>query len=124
MTHSRRKGARGELELAHSLNSLGMFAHRSQQYCGKAGDADLIVRGLGLHIECKRVARPRINDYIKQARADSKGRPFAVFLRTDGCEWLVIQPLQQWAADSAIAGQAIAAQQAFLDEVAREASGL
>lgn len=112
--NSRRKGQRGELELAQELIKLGMFARRSQQYSGVAGDADLIVRGLELHVECKRVARARIDAYAEQARIDAKGKPWGVFLRLDRSpSWLVIQPIAQWAQDSNIAQAAIAAQRSL-----------
>lgn len=116
--NSRAKGCRGERELAHELIRLGMFAARSQQYCGRAGDADLDVRGLQLHVECKRTGRARVAEFMAQAKRDSHGKAYAVFIRLDGMrEWLVIQTLDQWALDSAIAARAIAAQRTFLKEV-------
>jgi Holliday junction resolvase len=104
--NSRAKGATGERELAGELNALGMMAHRAQQYSGAMGDADLVVRGLELHVECKRVSRARIAEYVHQASHDAKGKPWAVFLRLDRQPWLVIQPLPQWAADSVLAQRA------------------
>lgn len=116
--NSRAKGSRGERELAHELIRLGMFAARSQQYCGKAGDADLTVRGLALHVECKRVARARVTEFMDQARRDSRGKAHAVFMRLDGTkDWLVIQTLDQWAGDSTVAQDAIRAQREFLQHV-------
>ena len=55
--NSRNKGARGERELSSKLNEYGYDCRRGQQYCGANGDADVI--GLnGIHIECKREAKP------------------------------------------------------------------
>lgn len=120
--NSRAKGCRGERELAHELIRLGMFAARSQQYCGRAGDADLDVRGLQLHVECKRTGRARVAEFMAQAKRDSHGKAHAVFMRLDGMrDWLVIQTLDQWASDSAIAKAAIDAQRTFLEQ-ANEAS--
>ena len=46
--NSKRKGKAGELELSHKLKDYGYDCHRSQQYCGSAGDADVV--GLdGIH---------------------------------------------------------------------------
>ena len=47
----REKGKRGERELAGILRENGYECRRGQQYCGAAGDADVV--GLsGIHIEC------------------------------------------------------------------------
>ena len=46
----RDKGKRGEIELAKVLRAEGYNTRRGQQYCGAAGNADVI--GLsGIHIE-------------------------------------------------------------------------
>lgn len=68
--NSREKGARGERELAEYLRKFGFDARRGQQYSGANGDAD--VEGLeGIHIECKRVEKQAINDWLKQAVDDA-----------------------------------------------------
>jgi len=55
--NSKRKGKRGELELAKKLKEYGFSARRGQQYSGIGGD-DVV--GLdGVHIECKRAERLR-----------------------------------------------------------------
>lgn len=113
--NSRRKGAVGERELAAELNSLGMLAHRSVQFSATAGDADVTVRGLKAHVEVKRVRRARLTDYVAQAKRDARNKPWVIALRQDGCEWLMIQPLAQWCADSAMAQEAIAARKALME---------
>lgn len=68
--NSRDKGRRGELELAHYLQGYGYDTRRGQQFSGANGDADVV--GLpGLHIECKRVEKTAINDWLEQAVADA-----------------------------------------------------
>ena len=66
----REKGKRGELELAGILREEGYDTRRGQQYCGAAGNADVI--GLpGIHIECKRVEKLNLLDAVAQAVHDA-----------------------------------------------------
>ena len=59
----REKGKRGELEIARILREEGYDTKRGQQYCGAAGNADVI--GLpGIHIECKRVEKLNLLDAV------------------------------------------------------------
>ena len=69
---SRNKGKRGERDAAAELNRLfGLEARRAQQYCGEAGDADLI--GVeGIHVEVKRVERFHMHPALEQADNDKK----------------------------------------------------
>ena len=94
--NSKKKGSRGELELANKLKTYGYDCRRSVQYCGANGDADVI--GLkGMHIECKRTERLSLYDALTQAKADSKeGEMPVVMHRKNHCEWVVIQPLVDW----------------------------
>lgn len=93
--HSRNKGKAGERELAKALVEHGLCAkaRRSQQYCGGAGDADVV--GIpGVHIECKRVESLNIHKAVKQATDDARdGDVPAVFHRRNRGEWLVTVPL-------------------------------
>ena len=67
--NSREKGKRGERELAEFLRAFGYDARRGQQFSGANGDADVV--GLpGIHIECKRVEKQAINDWLDQAISD------------------------------------------------------
>lgn len=99
----REKGKRGERELAGILRDYGYDCRRGQQYCGAAGDAD-VVGLLGIHIECKRVERLNLQDAMSQAVRDTEAEkmPFgdeiypAVFHRRDRCEWLVTMRLEDW----------------------------
>lgn len=93
--NSKRKGASGERELASKLKEYGYDCRRSQQYCGVAGDADVI--GLpGIHIEVKRVERLNIIDAMSQAIGDAKGDMPTVMHRKNHEEWLVTMRLSDW----------------------------
>lgn len=94
--NSRQKGARGERELANELKKHGYECRRGQQYCGANGDADVV--GLdGIHIECKRVEKLNLYDALNQAKADARpGELPVVIHRRNKCEWVVIQPLNDW----------------------------
>lgn len=86
---SRNKGKRGEREAAKELNRLfGLEARRAQQYCGEAGDADLI--GIeGIHVEVKRVERFCLHPSLEQADSDKKAGDIPVVLtRQNGKGWV------------------------------------
>lgn len=71
--NSKKKGKRGELEVTSLLKKFGFNAHRSVQYCGATGDVpDVVVEGLPLHIEVKRVERLNLKQAYQQAVHDSK----------------------------------------------------
>ena len=93
---SREKGKRGEREIARILRDHGYDARRGEQYCGAAGDADVI--GLpGIHIEVKRVEQFRMYEALAQAKADARmGELPVVVHRRNDCEWVVVQPLEDW----------------------------
>ena len=99
--NSRTKGKRGELELSHELTGLfGTDCRRSQQFCGGAGDADVV--GLpGLHVEVKRVERLVIDNAMKQAVEDAKGGNVpSVWHRRNRGDWMVtvrLSDLQEFA---------------------------
>lgn len=94
--NSKRKGSTGERELANLLKSHGYDCRRSEQYCGKAGDADVI--GLPkIHIECKRVQKLNIDNAIEQAISDANnGELPTVFHRKDRKPWLVTMRFDDW----------------------------
>ena len=95
--NSKQKGARGERELAAKLRFLGMDARRGQQYSGANGDADVV--GLpGIHIECKRVERLRLEEAYEQSRRDAArlGDIPTVMHRKNGGNWLVTLSLEHF----------------------------
>ena len=94
--NSKDKGARGERELANKLKEYGYECRRGQQYCGANGDADVV--GLdGIHIEVKRTERLSLYDALAQAKHDAReGEMPVVMHRKNNCEWVVVQPLEDW----------------------------
>lgn len=96
--NSRDKGCRGERELANKLKEYGFDCRRGQQFCGANGDADVV--GLdGIHIEVKRTERLSLYDALSQAKSDAReGEMPVVVHRKNNCEWVVVQPLEDWIA--------------------------
>lgn len=90
-TNSKQKGNRGELEIANYLKDRGYKkARRGQQYCGIAGDAD-VVGVPGLHIEVKRMEKSYPYKWLDQAEGDKAcGETAVVFHRQNKKEWIAI----------------------------------
>ena len=88
---SRAKGKRGELEAAEALGRIGFDCRRSAQYCGRAGDADLICDA-DIHVEVKLTERLNPYRFIEQAINDSRGnsRIPTVVMRSSYRPWLVM----------------------------------
>lgn len=93
---SRDKGKRGERELASKLREYGFDARRGVQYRGGSDSPDVI--GLdGVHIEVKRVERLSLYDALSQSKGEAgAGEMPVVMHRRNNCEWVVIQPLEDW----------------------------
>ena len=93
--NSKKKGAKGERELANKLKEYGYETRRGQQYNGLEGE-DVV--GLDyIHIECKRVERLDLGSAMYQAKKDSKESQLpAVFHRKNRSNWLVTMELQDW----------------------------
>lgn len=96
MVNVRKKGARGEREVAQFLKDHGYAARRGQQYCGANGDADVV--GLdGIHIEVKRTEALRLWDAMEQAKSDAReGELPAVWHRKNGKRWVVVMDAEDW----------------------------
>lgn len=94
--NSRRKGARGEAELAHYLTEHGYEARRGQQFSGANGDPDVI--GLpGVHIECKRVERLDLDAALEQSVRDARaGEVPVVIHRKNRQKWRVTMLLDDF----------------------------
>lgn len=92
MTNSRQKGKRGELMASKELKRLfGCEARRGQQYCGAAGDADIITSIEGIHFEVKNVESLSLHKALEQAEADKKYSEVPVVLhKKNRKDWVVI----------------------------------
>lgn len=98
---SKRKGKIGELEVVNLLKAAGFNAHRSVQYCGATGDApDVVVEGLPIYIEVKRVERLNLKKAYQQAVHDSKengnNKIPVVFHRRSRQPWMVTVSLNDF----------------------------
>ena len=93
--NSKKKGAKGERELANKLKEYGYNCRRGQQYNGLEGE-DVV--GLDyIHIECKRVEKLNIEKAIEQAKRDKSEEQLpAVFHRKNRGKWLVTMELENW----------------------------
>ena len=88
---SRRKGKRGERELAALLTAEGFPATRGQQHRGGPDSPDVIVASLpGIHFEAKRCERLNLYDAVAQAKHDAGDKLPVVAHRRNACEWLAI----------------------------------
>ena len=94
--NSKKKGNRGELEIAEILRAEGWSARRGQQYQGTPDSPD-IDTDFPLHLEVKRVERLNLRAALDQAAADAGGtQPHAVAHRANGQEWVISMPLEQF----------------------------
>ena len=99
MINSKAKGSAGERELANKLKEHGFSARRTQQFCGKAGDADVDCVELSeFHIECKRVERLNIDTAMEQSLNDCNDKTPTVFHRRNHKPWYVTMYLEDWLA--------------------------
>ena len=93
--NSKKKGAKGERELANILKDYGYQCRRGRQYNGLEGE-DVV--GLDyIHIEVKRVQALNIDEAMEQAKRDSKDNQLpAVFHRKNNKKWKVTMELDDW----------------------------
>ena len=93
--NSKRKGAKGERELASKLRDYGYDCRRGQQYNGLEGE-DVV--GLDyIHCEVKRVQALNLDEAMEQAKRDSKDNQLpAVFHRKNNKKWKVTMELADW----------------------------
>ena len=91
---SREKGKRGEREFVHALRDLGIDARRTQQFSGKAGDADVDSSLEGIHWEVKRRTSIAATRFLEQADADRKrSQSPVVAMREDRGPWMILLKL-------------------------------
>lgn len=88
---SRRKGKRGELELAEWFRERGVFARRGAQHRGGPDSPDVEIDLPGFHVECKRCESLRLYDALDQARGDARAGAIPVVLhRKSRAGWVAI----------------------------------
>lgn len=97
------RGKRIERELAQFLREQGFpTARRSEQYCGKAGDSDILVDDLPeWHIECKGtknsvIERSRIEKWYDQVHTDAPDKLKVIFTKCDHGEWVTLMAIADW----------------------------
>ena len=97
--NSKRKGKRGELELAEKLRNCGYAsARRSAQYCGNTGEAADITTDLPYHIEVKHQERLEIDKWWEQATHDAKesGKEPILVFRKNNQRWRVVMDFEKF----------------------------
>lgn len=69
---SREKGKRGEREAAAELGPIfGCDARRGVQYQGGPGSPDVVLQGVNVHVEAKRVESLNLYKALEQAKCDA-----------------------------------------------------
>lgn len=82
---SRQKGKRGEREAAAELGSLlGCDARRGVQFQGGPDSPDVVLEGVNIHVEAKRVEALNLYAAIEQAKADAGEKVPIVWHRRNG----------------------------------------
>lgn len=89
---SRQKGKRGEREAAAELGALlGCTARRGVQYQGGPDSPDVVLEGVNIHVEAKRVEALNLYAAVEQAKKDAPhGSVPIVWHRKNGRESVVI----------------------------------
>jgi Holliday junction resolvase len=93
--NSKAKGARAERELANTLKDLfGWNARRTAQFCGDAGDSDVVIEELPeVFVEVKMVEALSIVPAMRKAIEQCKNKLPMICHRKKQSEWLVTVPL-------------------------------
>lgn len=98
MINSRAKGKTGELELAEFLRERGFDSRRGQQFKG-GGDSPDVTGIPGWHIECKRVEKGNLYEWLHQAITDAwdnRSKKPVVMHRRNREEWVAIVRLEDF----------------------------
>jgi hypothetical protein len=89
--NSREKGKRGEREAAAELGIVfACEARRGVQYQGGHDSPDVVLEGVSVHVEAKRVEKLNLYDALKQAIRDCQGKTPIVWHRRNNEESVVI----------------------------------
>lgn len=89
--NSRRKGAKGELELSKYLMKLfpTTEARRGQQFSGGTDSPDVVTSIPNIHIECKRVESLNLGKSYEQAVRDAGDKIPTVIHRKNRQPWMI-----------------------------------
>ncbi len=94
---SQKKGRTGEKELARILQGYGCPVEAAEPL--NYGTIPDLTGLSGVHIECKRCEKFRINEWMSQAEGDAQrfgdGAP-TVFFRRSRSPWMVCMKLTDW----------------------------
>ena len=96
--NSRQKGKRVERQWRDQLREAGFLkAFRGQQYCGAAGNADVVCPELpSMHFEVKGVQNLNVLNAVKQAINDAGDKTPVVAHKKNGEPWLVTMLAADW----------------------------
>jgi len=96
--NSRQKGKRVERQWRDQLREAGFLkAFRGQQYCGAAGNADVVCPELpSFHFEVKGVQNLNVLNAVKQAINDCGNKTPVVAHKKNGEPWLVTMLAADW----------------------------
>ena len=95
--NSKKKGSRGELEWANFCKKFGFDVRRTQQYCGKSGEAADCIGLKHIHQEVKRVENLNVQKAFEQASNDKKTDEIAIVAhRKNNKKWLVTMAASDW----------------------------
>ena len=96
--NSRQKGKRVERQWRDQLREAGFLkAFRGQQYCGAAGNADVVCPELpSMHFEVKGVQNLNVLNAMKQAINDCGGKTPVVAHKKNNEPWLVTMLAVDW----------------------------
>lgn len=95
--HSKNKGKRGELEVAHFLTDRGFPARRGQQVKGTEDSPDVECIPLDdYHIEVKFTERFNLYAALNQAMEDAPGKIPLVIHRRKRQPWVAVLPLSDF----------------------------
>jgi len=91
---SRQKGKRGEREAAHELGLLlGLAegaARRGVQFAGGPDSPDVVLDGVAIHVEAKRVEALQLYSAIEQSTSDAVDKVPIVWHRRNGKPSVVV----------------------------------
>ena len=76
--------------MAAYLQACGIEARRGQQFKGGADSPDVVCDIPGVHVECKRVERGALYDWLAQAQRDCGSKVPVVMHKKNRGEWVAI----------------------------------